>query len=216
MADLMAGQGRFKGWDDQKKHQLLTALLNVLAKVRPMGMSVYSCTVFFHAYETAKAQIPTPRKLEAMCVNHCVGGLQLKAEKLEGEPITLHLFFDRNEPFLNTVNQVWLQQKKRKNGWPHQVRDIQFVDDTCPGIQAADLLAWILNRHRSEAFARGDRQPTESLSFADDLDRQVYLFFHAWMMVDHHMKVYDDASQITERSQPRQSVKDVYRIFWWG
>jgi Protein of unknown function (DUF3800) len=208
MADLMACRGRFKGWDTSRKQQLLNALLNVLANCRPAGMSAYSCTVFFDAYDGAKAQMPTLRKLEAICVNHCVGGLRLTSERTEGEPISLHLFFDRNEPFLKTVDQIWRQLKKKKRGWAHQVRGICPIDDSYYGIQAADLLAWIVNRHRCEAFDRGDPQPTAHLSMADDIDRQAYLFICTWMMVDHHMMVYDHASKIIEYGKALESVRN--------
>jgi hypothetical protein len=116
MADLMASQGQFRGWDYQRKRQLLNALLNVLARFKSKGMSGYSCTVLFRAYDIAKTQDPALRKLEAICVNHCVGGVQWKAEQPEVKKIRLSLFFDRNEPFLNTINQVWRRLKKRKTG----------------------------------------------------------------------------------------------------
>jgi Protein of unknown function (DUF3800) len=198
MADLMGSYGRFKGWDDQQKDQLLTALFNVLAKFRPMGMSAYSCTVFFHAYDKAQAQVSKLRKPEAICVNHCVGGLQLTDERPEDESINLHLFFDQNERFLNTVNKVWLQTKKQQRGWPHQVRAIETRTESDYGIQAADLLAWIVNRQRSEAFVRGDPQPIARLSFSNELDRHAYLFVCSWMMDTHYMKVYVDPAQIIE------------------
>ena len=152
MADLMASHGRFKGWGHPRKQELLTALLKVLATFRPAGMSVYSCTVFFDAYDAAKAQIPRLRALEAVCVNHCVGGLRLTTERPETQTIELYLLFDRNEPFLKTVDQIWRRLKKRKSGWAQQVQDIRTGTESDYGIQAADLVAWIVNRHRCETL----------------------------------------------------------------
>ena len=140
MSDLMACRGRFKDWDKTRKHRLLNALLNVLAKFRPAGLSAYSYTVFFDAYDAAKSQMPKLRKLEAICVNHCVGRLQLTAERPEAQTIDLYLFFDRNEPFLKAVDQVWRQLKKRSEDGPTRCKRSSLSTTHIAGYKS--LISW--------------------------------------------------------------------------
>lgn len=200
MTDLMSQNGKFADWDDRKRRRLLKDLFNVLGCFRTVGLSAYSCTVLMGAYNEAKSQFPALRKPEAFCVNYCVGGLQLTEEQLQSEPRPILLYFDRNEGFLHTVNRVWERHRKKKTGWPSQVRNIIPADrfEYFP-IQAADMLAWIVNRCRRDALARGEAQPYQRLIFSDEIDQYKQLFASAWIMVDHHMRWYDDPQQFTVR-----------------
>ena len=71
MSDLMSGRKNFKdGWDDlSRRYKLLKDLFNVLGEFRNLGLSAYSCTILFDAYEKAKTQIPNLRVPEAICVD---------------------------------------------------------------------------------------------------------------------------------------------------
>ena len=63
----------------------------------------------------------------------------------------VEFYFDRNEPYLDTLYSNWAKRRKRRAlhsecGWPLQIQEIKFVKaDDFPGIQAADLVAWIWN-----------------------------------------------------------------------
>jgi hypothetical protein len=200
MSDLMSGRKNFKdGWDNlSRRYKLLKDLFNVLGGFRHLGLSAYSCTILFDAYEKAKTQIPHLRVPEEICVDYCVGSLQLTPDELT-EPQELLLYFDRNEGFLRTIDRVWRKGRKQKIGWPMQVRNIFPVDSSYYPIQAADLLAWIANRVRRRAAEQGEPQPQPRLSFDRALDLYSALFFDSWMMISHHMMWYDDHLQIIKR-----------------
>jgi len=96
---------------------------------------------------TIKEQRPATRSLRpipAICANYTVGGLRVP----KGEDVIL--YFDRNEEFLHQVNRVWLKLKKRKDsGWARQTRGIIPVDSSQYAIQAADFIAWTMNREQT-------------------------------------------------------------------
>lgn len=200
MTDLMSSNGRFKGWDETKQNKLLTDLFNVLGHFAGRGLTVYSCTVIYDAYRTANRHIPALRRPEAMCVDFCVGGLRLTQEQLRSEPRPILLYFDRNETFLRHVDRVWRRGQKKKTGWPWQVRNIIQADrsEYYP-IQAADMIGWIVTRCRSDAATTGVSQPEPTLAFSDQIDKHQRLFHSTWLMVNHHMKWYDNARQIIDR-----------------
>jgi hypothetical protein len=149
MSDLMAGRGEFecrRGWTDEKRARFIGDLLNVFGYLRTTRLRAYSCTIVLDDYRRLKAEIPKLRKPEDICVNFCVGGLQFAAEELV-EPEPIQLYFDRNERFINSLHQVWSKGRRRPRSWPRQVRSIATTDSNCYPIQAADFLAWIVNRH---------------------------------------------------------------------
>jgi hypothetical protein len=148
--------------------------VNVLGKFRN-DVAAYSCTIVFDAYDKAKAEVFTLRVPEALCVNYCVGRLSLTAEQLADQHPIL-LYFDRKETFLRTIYPVWCIARKKKSGWPMQVGNIIAVDNSYYPIQAADLLAWIVNRVRRRAVKRGEPQPQPKLSFDDVLEEYSALF----------------------------------------
>jgi len=170
MTDLMSDHGGFKGWgDDRKRRRLLTDLFNVLGQFRGLDFSAYSCTVVYDAYNIAKSKLPHLPKPEAICVDYCVGGLQLTQEQLQSEQRPILLYFDRNEACINTVKRVW--QQKNKTGWQRQVRDIDVKDRSeCSPIRAADMLGWIVNRYRRDAAAQQKPQPIQHWPFDQDLE----------------------------------------------
>jgi hypothetical protein len=199
MTDLMSEKKSFKeGWNVSRRHKLLTDLFNVLGRFRHQDFAAYSCTVLFDAYNRAKNEVPKLRVPEAICVNYCVGGLSLTAEQLADQHPIL-LYFDRKESFMRTVYPVWCKGRKKKVGWPMQVGNIIAVDNSYYPIQAADLLAWIVNRVRRRAVERGEPQPQPKLSFDEVLDEYSALFTNTWLSVHHNMMWYDNHQEIIKR-----------------
>ena len=108
-----------------------------------------------------------------MCVNFCVGSLSLPPECSE-ELKPVHLFFDHNEHFMHTVRRVWERRRKQPCLFG-QIGKIDTVTSISYPLQAADLLAWIVNR----------RKPHAEEEFIDTLRISLIL------MIEHPSMFYD-------------------------
>ncbi len=199
MSDLMGRHGKFKDWTDCQCEALLTDVFNVFGHFRCADLTAYSCTVFLDAHAQAMKLIPRLRSPARICVDYCIGSLQLSKEELASEPRPILLYFDRNEEFRRTINNVWLKYKKRKNGWPSQVRDICTADRSDYPIQAADMLGWIINKVRTQTARTKKPQPYQRLVFAGNLNKYECMFVQTWFMIQHYMKCYGDPQQIITR-----------------
>jgi len=147
MTDAMTLNGIFsreKGWDEQKVSHLITEIITVLNKHQNRGMQFRCSTVVRADYGRAKKEHTNLRPIPAICANYTVGGLRVP----KGEDVIL--YFDRDEDFLHQVNRVWLKLKKRRApGWARQTRNILPVDSSHYPIQAADFIAWSMNREQT-------------------------------------------------------------------
>jgi len=146
MADAMALRNHFtaeRGWSEPRVEEIVHRIFVILHKHQSMGMQFRCATVIREDYERARVEHPTLRPMASICVNFTVGGLAIPT----GEQAIL--YFDRNEEFLHKVNRVWLKKRKRKKtniGWVRQVTNIIPVDSAQYAIQAADVVAWTMNR----------------------------------------------------------------------
>ena len=137
---------------DECVRRLTVDLFNIIGSLREENFTAYSCIVPLEEYAIAKRIIPDLKSPEVLCVDFCVGGLQLTAEDLaEPEPILVH--FDENEPFLKHLHRAWSHARKNnlKARWAQQIQNVRGVRSTLLPIQAADLFAWTLNRYHSRA-----------------------------------------------------------------
>lgn len=173
MADLMASQGVFVGWDEPRKNKLVADLWNVIGSFRGTSLRAYSCTVPTADYERAKSEFPTLRPLPAICANFCVGGLHITPEEQGKDYRCILLYFDRDEPFMHTVNRVWLRRRKQR-GFMRQILNIIPTDreESFP-VQAADFLAWGINRHYCEP------------------EKQAWRLFAPVIAIEHFTALYD-------------------------
>lgn len=146
-ASLGRAFSRRKGWDETKGRQLHVDITCLIAKFRQDRLHAYTCSILMEDYERAKRDDPELKSPQSICVDFCIGGLQLTAEEL-AEPRPVHVFFDRGEPYMHPIYQAWCRGK-RLNTWREQIRTIEQADSSCPGIQIADLYAWGSNRHLS-------------------------------------------------------------------
>jgi hypothetical protein len=150
MTDFMSGQGYWATLGKHEKEKLIKDLWNVFGRNRDSRLRAYSCTVLLEEYKKAQLKVPNLREPEAMCVDFCVGGLQLTKEELS-IPKPILLYFDRNEKFMHKINRVWQKIPGKNNyagtrrGWPYQIRNIIPVDMSYIPIQAADMIAWSIN-----------------------------------------------------------------------
>jgi len=149
MCDAIALQKKFdrrKGWDEKKVNELITDLVAVMSEHRNRGLQFRGCTILCKDYEAAKRQYKTLRPLPAIAVNFCIGGLAVPSGH------DLLLCFDKNEEFMKQIYRVWRHLKakpKGRTGWVAQTRNIFNVNRGYCGIQAADFVAWSLNREHT-------------------------------------------------------------------
>ena len=120
---------------------LVGELLESIELASHFGMRTVAATVNLGAYRRLSEIYLSPGRI---CVEFCINELLRQADSLS-------CFFDRGEEFYKEVNRLWnSDQGSDAPEWPElakvselgQVRDQRNV----PGIQAADLLAWHINR----------------------------------------------------------------------
>jgi len=136
---------------DENARRLVIDFFNVIGTFRQEHLTAYSCTILMEGYRGANRILKTLKPAEAICVDFCVGGLYLTADDLaEPGPIIIH--FDGNERFLRYIYRAWQLARRRnpKAEWARQIRDVRSVRGELPEIQAADLLAWIVNRYHTQ------------------------------------------------------------------
>ena len=120
------------------------SLLDTLFSFRESPLVSYSATVMLVDYRRAKAEIPSLMPPEALCVNGCIGNLVFPTA--DDVPATIYL--DKNESFQRQIQPVWQKRQKWFNrDWSRQIKAISTTDSTNCGIQAADLFAWLGNKH---------------------------------------------------------------------
>jgi hypothetical protein len=183
MTDLMGFSGEFRrdeGWNEGRRIQLFHDLWNVLGAFHDKPLWAYTCSVLISDWERAKNEIPLLASPEYICVDFCVGRINLPLEsKDEERPFSL--YFDRSERFMHKVSRVWLRRRREKKFF-YQIRDITAVDKSRVGIQAADMLAWMENKDACRVT----------------YDLKALLGVANVLMIKHHCAVYDYAT-IVER-----------------
>jgi hypothetical protein len=146
MKEAMSGSKGYLGWSLNRVKPMIKDLNRVLFKFNEQ-VSGAVCTVNLDDYQLAKKHIAGhPDSPECICVDTCVSAIAIPRYCKDR---SLHLYFDKNEPFLHKINRVWLENKKRKEaGWPRQIQGIVKINSQSEiGVQAADVIAWIFNRH---------------------------------------------------------------------
>ncbi len=158
MKDANALRGNFSTWTHERVNRLLSNLKDscLSAKaVNDYGTFVCAhCTVKLADYYSVAATYPQLLgiKPEQFCgtlvVNVAASMLPDNASRPFGKDGTVELFFDKTESFMKHVDRDWrLNRKSRHASW-NMVSSVRPSDSkTVYGIQAADFLAWNVNRH---------------------------------------------------------------------
>jgi hypothetical protein len=148
-ADAFAREEKFTGWTDEQVMQCVWALYGVIWEAAGRQFVIKACTVKLDDYRKAKAEIPTLREEQALCVDYCCGtGLPDEHGSPGGAHSRVIFYFDQNERFRHYIKRVWDKERKSRSGWTTQVKDILEVSaQDIPALQAADVIAWIMNGH---------------------------------------------------------------------
>jgi hypothetical protein len=135
------------GWQMKRVKAIVYDATQLLNHLDPEHHDLfgYSCIVYMDDYRRYQQKHPKVREAEAICVDACVGTLIAeRGQELSG----LQVYFDRGEPFLRTIDRIWRSPSTERPAWAERVATIAPVDgERILPIQAADLLAWLSNRH---------------------------------------------------------------------
>lgn len=164
MADAMSLKRDFSqanGWSQEKVQKLVWDLWAIVGRFRAtdgfrLGTNLVgsSCTVTMENYRRAKFENPQLRSPEAICTQYCVSVIPRDIDSDIAYP-EISLVFDQNEDFRHPIYRNWQRYRgKREAGWPRQVKAIDEASSSnTPPLQAADLLAWTMNKHhRNPSF----------------------------------------------------------------
>ncbi|HEV7674415.1 MAG TPA: DUF3800 domain-containing protein [Candidatus Angelobacter sp.] len=165
IAHQTKGFDRKLGWDDNSAFGLSNKCLIHMSRLDKLRFKMFYCAIDMRAYHKLKAQsylIPEPIEL---CNQFCSEAVLMwwlgdYPKKVKGcypdvvDPMadTISYFFDRNEYFKQPFEDKWNAEKDRAdrtgewNIW-QRVKEVAAVDmRDVPGIQAADIVAWAVNR----------------------------------------------------------------------
>jgi Protein of unknown function (DUF3800) len=155
---------------------LLQRAVTIVGGLRRGAFHAFGCVVDLNDYERALPDCPElvsprladplePKPAESVCVDWCVGHLfdRLSFEYDNPDSADIGLVFDRDEDFLHWIYRVyiaksprrpwWAKRGRRRDDWTTpRVRTIVPGDkQSYPEIQAADIIAWVCNRHHTHS-----------------------------------------------------------------
>lgn len=166
MRDAMAPRNEFaikNGWHSALIRDLLQELVHGCflpsAWSEPDGPSLLKlyCTVDATDWSQACAAAPRLKNhgIAGICARFVAGIALMRLPQAEGKPEgcrsgSLELVFDRGEPFKRQIDMEWQSAMKRAVGKRGPLTLISATREAdmrkTPGLQAADFLAWLVNR----------------------------------------------------------------------
>jgi hypothetical protein len=159
---LIKGFDSTKGWNHDNAFGLVNKCLIYLSHLPKAKIKMFYCKVDLRAWRKLRAQtyqMPDPIEMCNQFCSEVVLGWYLfhYPEMINLQTDKVKYFFDRNEYFYQPFFDKWKREKNmaEENGawnvWNiiDQVAPAEMK--TTPGIQAADIIAWGMNR---ETFAK--------------------------------------------------------------
>lgn len=157
-----------RGWNQEKAWTLVFQLAKFMSGFKNTELINFSCVVNMDDWRKVHAEgaISIPSEI-SLCNAYVPRQAMLTAAKSllkahEGKqhiPLTpddlIHIVFDRNEPFFAPFSAEWNAKKDEANRsgifspWLMVDSVFEGTMETTPGIQAADILAWGLNRENT-------------------------------------------------------------------
>ena len=154
---------------------IIDKAVQVIADLDVAAFNCFACGVSLSDYDRALRECPylqapphykQPKPPEAICVDWCTGHLfnRLDIDVDKEDPVNIELVFDRNEGFIHWIHRVWTAPTKVRPNWAKKRRSgdwlkaritsVKSADmETYRELQAADVVAWVVNRHHTH----GDR-----------------------------------------------------------
>ena len=163
VARLIKGFDWKLGWNQQNAFGLAGKCLAYMSRIDKKKFRMFYCSVDLEAWKKLKDEgLPLPEPIE-MCNEFCVYIIQWwytqeyphETDILDLSKDAAHYFFDRDELFKEPFEKRWNEERNKfdETGGvsPWVVIDgVSSVEmKKVPGIQAADILAWSVNRQNT-------------------------------------------------------------------
>lgn len=159
---------RSNGWDNRKVYHLIHKLIKFMSGMDKNKFRQFVCTIDMDAYRKLEAsgiRMDTPLDICNGCPEVI---LKWYIKDYPGIIEHLHFFFDQTEPFEDNFRKLWKAQKQN-SFYPHGndifwglIKTVTSADmRDRPALQAADMLAWSVNRDLTSTHDR----PMKSLAY---------------------------------------------------
>ena len=144
MKELLRGEGPFHDWEDRAKIAFVKDLFNVMARMDRGDFLGSSLTVDLKDYRKL-AKNPSVKPAEAVCIDFVMTHAFAHSRFSDGRA---EIFFDRDESFIKHLERIWSRNKHDASSWAAYISTVAPVEmnEVLP-VQAADLLAWSVNRY---------------------------------------------------------------------
>jgi Protein of unknown function (DUF3800) len=149
------------GWTTDNAFQLANKCLALMSWQDKLKFRMFYCAIDLVAHRKLLAEgyvIPNPADLCNTYCSRSVLGWLLKhfPDKVNYFTDTVKYFFDRNECFETSFKEEWnreknlAEQNKKWSPW-QMIEEVASVEmKKTPGIQAADVIAWAVNRENTK------------------------------------------------------------------
>ena len=157
IAHLERGFAHRLGWTHKSAFGLATECLVYMSRLDKKRFRMFYCAVDLVAWRKLRAETyPLPSPID-LCNQFCSEGVLMwhvgmYPDIIDLQTDTVKYFFDRGEGFKTPFEEKWNSEKERaeRTGvWNvfKMVEQVSAVDmKKIPGVQAADILAWAVNR----------------------------------------------------------------------
>ena len=139
---------RKKGWTDELVEALLVDLLKYLKSLDGDKIASFSCTVDLQGHSELMAEGVDVPLVERICTFECCEMAWMwHVDKYPGVVAGTNFYFDIGEPYQASFERQWADHKESSDPFWSLIQTVAAVKMWCtPGLQAADLTAWAVNR----------------------------------------------------------------------
>lgn len=183
MVEAIYRTGPFEGWTDDEVGLLIVQLAtipSVVASVHPIQGMRFTIDARAHRKWAPQGIQPIPENLAIGCWQRLFMWYKDSPRAIL-EPMVI--LFDRGEPYLNAMMRRWNRRRSFRGKKPlwDLIKSIAPVEASdVPGVQAADMLAWSMNRVRTRGTSDWAGQMAQ---------RVLNLMPHLWNQVEEiHMR----------------------------
>jgi Protein of unknown function (DUF3800) len=147
------------GWNETNSFDLVMKCLMYMQHLDKKRFRMFHCTIDLAVWRKLKGetyQLPEPIDLcNKFCSEAVIGWYLLRYPDVI-DPINgaIHFFFDKDEAFKQSFEDAWIRESRKidltQGKWSSWklVKEVAAVEmKEVPGVQAADILAWSVNRH---------------------------------------------------------------------
>jgi len=151
-----------QGWTHDNAFGLVNKCLVYMSHLDKKRFRMFYCSIDLNAWRKLRNetyQMPDPVEMcNLFCAETVLGWyLQYYPDLLNPETDRVKYFFDRDEYFYRPFYEKWQRERdaaEQRQGWSvwKIIEEVSTVEmQKTPGIQAADIVAWAINR---ETFAK--------------------------------------------------------------